>query len=255
MFFDTHAHLDDKQFNQDLEQVIEQAETEKVSLILNVGINLASSVRSIALAEKFPQIFASVGVHPHDAKAMAQEEAWHQLEELIKKPKVVALGEMGLDYYYNFSEPEQQREVFHRQLELAKQTKLPVIIHNRDAHKDILDILTQYKGEITGVLHCFSGSWEMAQQCLKLGYYISLGGPVTFKNAVTPKEVAKKLPIDRILIETDCPYLTPHPYRGKRNQPSYVGLIAQEIAAIRGIELTELAEQTTANGKKLFKIT
>ena len=255
MFFDTHAHLDDKQFNQDLEQVIEQAGTENVSLILNVGINLASSIRSIALAEKFPQIFASVGVHPHDAKAMDQEEAWHQLEELIRNPKVVALGEMGLDYYYNFSEPAKQQEVFHRQLELAKQTKLPVIIHNRDAHKDVLDILTQYRGEITGVLHCFSGSWEMAKQCLKLGYYISLGGPVTFKNAVTPKEVAKKLPIDRILIETDCPYLTPHPYRGKRNQPGYVGLIAQEIATIRGIELTELAEQTTANGKRLFNIT
>ncbi|MDW7675623.1 MAG: TatD family hydrolase [Bacillota bacterium] len=255
MFFDTHAHLDDKQFNEDIDQVVDRARAVGVNTILNAGITLASSKRSIDIANRFPGVFASVGVHPHDAKSMKNEEQWQELEQLTVAPKVVALGEMGLDYFHNFSEPQIQKEVFLRQLALAKKVGLPIIIHDRDAHQDILDILSnEQDGSLTGVLHCFSGSWEMAQQCLDLGFYISLAGPVTFGNAIKPKEIAKKVPLDRLLIETDCPYLTPHPFRGKRNEPARVTLVAEEIAALREIEVEEIATKTKENGFKLFKI-
>lgn len=257
MYFDTHAHLNDKQFKDDLEQVIEQSVAQGVSLIVNVGITLASSRRSIDLAKKYPPIYASVGIHPHDAKSMKNEEDWTELERLAQNPKVVALGEMGLDYYRNFSEPKVQQAVFRRQLSLAKKLGLPVIIHDREAHQDILDALTaevSSTGELTGVLHCFSGSWEMAQKCLDLGFYISLAGPVTYSNAVKPKEVAKKVPLDRLFIETDCPYLTPHPHRGKRNYPGLVKLVATEIASLRKITVEEVAQATKENGERLFRI-
>jgi TatD DNase family protein len=257
MYFDTHAHLDDKQFNDDLEQVIGQSISQGVTAMVNVGTTMQSSRRSIKLAQKYPQIYASVGVHPHDAKSMKDEKHWAELEELARQPKVAALGEMGLDYFHNYSEPQVQREVFRRQLALAKKLGLPVIIHDREAHQDILAILTAASKEdnnLTGVLHCFSGSWEMAKKCLELGFYISLAGPVTFANAVKPKEVAKKVPLDRLLIETDCPYLTPHPHRGKRNYPGYVKLVAEEIASLRGLPAEELAQATKENGSRLFKI-
>jgi TatD DNase family protein len=257
MYFDTHAHLDDKQFNDDLEQVIEQSIYQGITAIVNVGITMQSSRRAIALAQKYPLIYASVGVHPHDAKSMKDEKHWLELAELARQPRVVALGEMGLDYYHNFSEPKVQQEVFRRQLALAKKLELPVIIHDREAHQDILDILTAAAKEdnnLTGVLHCFSGSWEMAKKCLELNFYISLAGPVTFANAVKPKEIAKKVPLDRLFIETDCPYLTPHPHRGRRNYPGYVKLVAEEIASLRGLAVEELAQATKENGFRLFNI-
>lgn len=254
MFFDTHVHLNDSKFQHDLTEVIDNAITSGTTMMLNAGTNLITSQHSIAIASKYPQIYASVGIHPHCAKEMTDEQHWEQLERLAHQPKVVALGEMGLDYHYNYSEPEKQKEVFRRQLTMAKELKMPVIIHDREAHQDVLDILNSFKGEVIGVLHCFSGSWEMAKQCLELGYYISLAGPVTFPKAVKPKEVAKKVPLDRLLIETDCPYLTPQPYRGKRNSPAYVKYVAEEIAQLKGIEIAQVAEQTKINGKKIFNI-
>ncbi|MGF7185226.1 TatD DNase family protein [Desulfitispora alkaliphila] len=254
MLFDSHAHLDDGRFTNDIEEVVQKCVDKGVSKILNVGINLESSQKAIELAEQYPFIYASVGVHPHDAKH-GTAEVLSRLEELASHPKVVAMGEMGLDFYHNHSTPEVQREVFIKQVRLAKKLGLPIIVHDRDAHNEVFEILEAEKDEnLTGVFHCFSGSWEFAQQCLDLGFHISLAGPVTFANAKKPKEVAKNVPIDRLLIETDCPYLTPHPFRGKRNDPALVELVAKEIAALRGIELNEVASTTAANACKLFKI-
>jgi TatD DNase family protein len=257
MYFDTHVHLDDRQFSEDFAQVIAQTADQGVTAMVNVGTTLRSSRWSIKLAQKYPQIYASVGIHPHDAKSMKDEKHWAELEELARQPKAVALGEMGLDYFRNLSEPKVQREVFRRQLDLAKKLGHPVIIHDRDAHQDILDILAAAAKEdnnLTGVFHCFSGSWEMAKKCLELNFYLSLAGPVTYANAVKPKEVARKVPLDRLLIETDCPYLTPHPHRGKRNYPGFVKLVAEEIASLRGVPAEKVAQATKENGYRLFKI-
>ncbi|WP_282174171.1 TatD family hydrolase [Cytobacillus firmus] len=254
MFFDTHAHLNAEQYNEDLQEVIDRALSEGISNIVVVGFDRPTIEKAMELTEKYEFIYASVGWHPVDAIDMTEEDLlW--IEELSSHPKVVALGEMGLDYYWDKSPKDIQKEVFRKQIRLAKKVKLPIVIHNRDATADIVEILKEEgAGAVGGIMHCFSGSPEIAQECVNMNFYISLGGPVTFKNAKKPKEVADVIPLEKLLIETDCPYLTPHPHRGKRNEPSYVKLVAEQIAEIKGLSTEEVAQATTENAKKLFGI-
>lgn len=254
MLFDTHAHLNADQFKEDIDEVINRAKDTGVSNIVVVGFDEKTIEGAIELAETYDFIYAAVGWHPVDAVDMTNNHLiW--LEELAAHPKVVALGEMGLDYYWDKSPKEVQKEVFRKQIQLAKKVKLPIIIHNRDAHEDIVTILEEEDAkEIGGIMHCFASSLEIAEKCLEMNFYISFGGPVTFKNAKRPKEVAKEIPLDRLLIETDCPYLTPHPFRGKRNEPSYVKLVAETIAELKGITYDKLIEATNENAKRIFDI-
>ncbi|WP_348936422.1 TatD family hydrolase [Bacillus sp. BS1807G30] len=254
MLFDTHAHLNAEQYNEDLEQVIERAKSEKVEKIVVVGFDRATITRAMELIEAYDFIYAAIGWHPVDAIDMTDEDlAW--IKELSQHEKVVAIGEMGLDYYWDKSPKDVQKEVFRRQIALAKEVNLPIIIHNRDATEDVVTILKEEgAAEVGGIMHCFTGSLEIAKACMEMNFYISFGGPVTFKNAKKPKEVVKDIPSDRLLIETDCPYLTPAPFRGKRNEPSYVKYIAEQIAELREISFEELAALTTENAKKVFRI-
>ncbi|WP_368774789.1 TatD family hydrolase [Bacillus aerius] len=254
MLFDTHAHLNAEQYNEDLEQVIERAKSEKVEKIVVVGFDRPTITRAMELIEAYDFMYAAIGWHPVDAIDMTDEDlAW--IKELSQHEKVVAIGEMGLDYYWDKSPKDVQKEVFRRQIALAKEVNLPIIIHNRDATEDVVTILKEEgAAEVGGIMHCFTGSLEIAKACMEMNFYISLGGPVTFKNAKKPKEVVKDIPSDRLLIETDCPYLTPAPFRGKRNEPSYVKYIAEQIAELREISFEELAALTTENAKKVFRI-
>ncbi|MFZ5944512.1 MAG: TatD family hydrolase [Bacillota bacterium] len=254
MLFDTHAHLEDKKFQDDVGDVVKRAAEHHVSLILNVGYNLRHARSSIALAEKYDFIYASVGLHPHDAKDQSKG-FWEELYKLAGHPKVAALGEMGLDYYWDNSPRDVQRDVFRQQIAMAKDLQKPIIIHDRDAHQDVLTIVREERAfEVGGVFHAYSGSWEMAKEILDMGFYISIGGPVTFNNARKLIEVAEKIPLESLLIETDCPYLTPHPFRGKRNEPAYVKLVAEKIAKIRNLRWEQVAQITKDNGQKLFEI-
>ncbi len=253
MLADSHAHIDDERFDADREEVVARALAAGVSLIVNIGADMASSARSVALAETYPGIYAAVGMHPHDSQDM-QETDYLQLERWTTHPKVVAIGEIGLDYHYDLSPRPVQKEVFLRQLDLARKTGKPFIIHEREAHADMMDIIRNAARGLNGVFHCFSGSVETAREYLKMGFYISVAGPVTFPKSVKTKEVAKAVPLDRLLVETDSPYLTPQPFRGKRNEPAYVRLVAEEIAGLRNIPLEELAAATTANVRRLFNI-
>lgn len=254
MLFDTHVHLNAQQFNDDLEEVIDRAQAEGVTKMVVVGFDRPTITKAMELCERYEFLYASVGWHPVDAIDMTTEDLeW--LRELSAHPKVVALGEMGLDYHWDKSPKDVQQEVFRKQIQLAKEVKLPIIIHNREATRDVVQILKEEGAEeVGGIMHCFSGSAETAMECVKLNFYISLGGPVTFKNAKKPKEVAETVPLERLLIETDCPYLAPHPYRGKRNEPGYVKLVAKQIAEIKDLTYEEVAKATTENAKKLFDI-
>ena len=254
MLFDTHAHLNAEQYNEDLEAVIDRAKSEGVSKIVVVGFDRPTIVKAMELAEEYSFIYAAVGWHPVDAIDMTDKDlAW--IEELAAHPKVVALGEMGLDYHWDKSPKHVQKEVFRKQIALAKKVKLPIIIHNREATMDIVEILKEEGAhEVGGIMHCFSGSIETAKECMKMNFYISFGGPVTFKNAKNVKEVAAAIPVERLLIETDCPYLTPHPFRGKRNEPGHVKLVAEELAILKGLSYEELANITMENAKKVFGI-
>lgn len=252
MLIDTHAHLNVEAFDEDREEVIQRALDAGVTRIVNVGYNRETIPSSLELAEKYEFIYSTVGWHPQDAINM-QEEDLDWIEKLCAHPKVVAIGEIGLDYYWDTSPKEVQHQVFREQIRLAKRLKLPIIIHNRDAHADVVRLLKEENAaEVGGIMHCFSGSWEIAKLCLDMNFFLSFGGPVTFKNAVQPKEVLAKTPLDRLLIETDAPYLTPHPYRGKRNESSYVRYVAEAASEIKGIELGEIGEKTTRNALQLF---
>ena len=251
MIFETHCHLDDKRFDVDREVVIDRMREAGVCALLNVGYDLASSVRSVQLAEEYPEIYACVGIHPHDAKDVS-EDVWLKIEELAQSPKVVALGEMGLDYYRDLSPRMVQQEVFMRQLDMANRLRLPVVVHDREAHQDVIKTLQSVVPKSGGVLHCFSGSWETAKVALKLGFYISFAGPITYKNAVNLHEVAAKVPLERLLVETDSPYLPPEPFRGRRNEPAFVKQVVQKIAEIRKMEIEELSNCVTLNAKNLF---
>ncbi|OCA91632.1 TatD family hydrolase [Pseudobacillus wudalianchiensis] len=254
MLFDTHVHLNAEQYKEDIAEVIERAQEAGVENMVVVGFDRPTIEKALELIEKYDFLYASVGWHPVDAIDMEEEDlAW--LEELAAHPKVVALGEMGLDYHWDKSPKDVQKEVFRKQIQLAKKVKLPIIIHNREATQDIVEILKEEGAEeVGGIMHCFSGSVETARECVDMNFYISLGGPVTFKNAKKPKEVAADIPLDKLLIETDCPYLAPHPYRGKRNEPAYVKLVAEQIAELKGINYEEVAQATTENARKLFRI-
>ncbi|CAG9610123.1 TatD family hydrolase [Pseudoneobacillus rhizosphaerae] len=254
MLFDTHAHLNADQYKEDLHEVMKRAKEAGVSNIVVVGFDTLTINRAVELAEAHDYIYACVGWHPVDAIDMTDDDLkW--IEELANHPKVVAIGEMGLDYHWDKSPHDIQKDVFRKQIRLAKKVKLPIVIHNRDATADIVEILREEgAAEVGGIMHCFSGSVEIAKECLDMNFYISLGGPVTFKNAKKPKEVALEIPLDKLLIETDCPYLTPHPYRGQRNEPSYVKLVAEQIAEIKGVTFEEIARATSDNAKKLFGI-
>jgi TatD DNase family protein len=255
VLFDTHAHLNDEKFNDDREETIARARENGVSYICNIGYNRETIETSLELTRTYDFIYTAIGWHPQDAKTLTDEDlAW--IEKLAsEEDKVVAIGEIGLDYYWDTSPKDIQQDVFRKQIRLARKLKLPIIIHDRDAHQDILDILREEKAEeVGGIMHCFSGSPEMARQCIDMNFYISLGGPVTFKNAKKPKEVAEMVPLERLLIETDCPYLTPEPYRGKRNESAYVRYVAEKIAELKNISFEQLAEITTANAKNLFHI-
>lgn len=254
MLFDTHAHLNAKQFDKDRAEVIQRAKENGVSRIVNIGFDRETVATSLALAEQYDFIYAAVGWHPLSAAKMTDRDLdW--LRELSEHPKVVAIGEIGLDYYRDASSKETQKEVFRKQIRLAKEVNLPIIIHDREAHQDVYEILKEENAaEVGGIMHCFSGSAEMAQQFLDINFYISLAGPVTFKNAKKPKEVAKTVPLDRLLIETDCPYLTPEPYRGKRNETGYVRYVAETIAELRGMDYEELCKITYENATRLFRL-
>jgi TatD DNase family protein len=255
MLFDSHAHLNAIQYEKDIVEVIQRAKDEKVTHIVVVGFDKETISKAMELTDQYDMIYAAVGWHPVDAIDMTDEDL-NWIKQLAAHPKVVAIGEMGLDYYWDKSPKDIQKEVFRKQIQLAKEVKLPIIIHNRDATEDVVRILQEENAsEVGGIMHCFTGSLEVAKQCMDMNFYISFGGPVTFKNAKKPKEVVKEIPMDRLLIETDCPYLTPHPFRGKRNEPSYVKYVAEQIAELRGVTLEEIATKTSDNARKLFGIT
>lgn len=253
MYFDSHAHVDDKRFDTDRDEMIQRALDGGLAGFLNAGADMESSARGLAIAEKYPGVFASVGIHPHDAKE-AKEADYAQLAQWAQHPKVVAIGEIGLDYHYNLSPKGTQQEVFIRQLDVARQTGLPFIIHDREAHGDCIKIIKREAKGLTGVFHCFSGSWEMAQELIALGLVISFAGPLTFANSVKLKQIASLAPLERILIETDSPYLTPEPHRGRRNEPLHVKLVAAELAALRGMDPEEIGTITYENAKRLFRL-
>jgi TatD DNase family protein len=251
MLFDTHCHLFDERFTDDVEEVIERALAAGVRYMVVPGVDAATSRQAIALAERYPEVYAAVGIHPESLKDLPESE-FDEIEELAKHPKVVAIGEIGLDYYWDVAPREVQQDVFRRQIDLARRTGLPIVIHNRDATEDTVRIIEQDSAGVVGVMHCFTGSWETAQRCLKKGFYISYGGPVTFKNAENVRKAATQIPDDFLLVETDSPYLTPHPYRGQRNEPARVALVAEKLAEIRGQTYEQVAEMTLQNGLRLF---
>ena len=252
---DTHAHINDKAFDDDRAQVVARAAESGVEAIINMGDTMESSECCVRLTEEFPSVYAGVGVHPEEAFPMTGADddrlaAWAAL------PKVVAIGEIGLDYYWekDSGKRELQKQIFIRQLDLARQLHLPVCIHDRDAHGDTLAILKKEGRDIRGVLHCYSGSLETARELLKLGWYLGVDGPLTFKNAAKLPEVLRALPAERILIETDCPYMAPAPFRGKRNEPAFVKYIALKAAEIREESPEKFAEQTRQNARDLYGI-
>ena len=252
---DSHVHLDDEAFNGDREDIIKSLGENGIELVINNSSDLHSSERSVELANKYENIYAAIGVHPHEARTY-DDEVEKRLIELSRDKKVLAIGEIGLDYYYDNSPRDVQKEVFKRQIELAAKLKKNIVIHSRDAAKDTFDILKEAheKYDFTALIHCFSQSVDMMREYLKMGDYIALGGAVTFKNAKTPKEVAKAVDLDRLLLETDCPYMTPVPYRGKRNEPKLVKFTCQYIADLRQMDALELEKITGENTKRFFGI-
>ncbi|MBL7170722.1 MAG: TatD family hydrolase [Candidatus Omnitrophica bacterium] len=251
---DTHAHLDFPQYNQDREELIKRTQQEGIDYIINVGTTLAGSRRSIELAKKYDFIYASVAIHPHYAEEI-DDQGLKDLEEIASSPKVVAIGETGLDFYKNLSSPQAQEKLFRWSIRCAQKLSLPLIIHSRDAAEDTLRILQEEKGEkLRGVLHCYSYPWPIAEKILQMGFYISVAGQVTFPKSQTLRDVVKGIPPERMLLETDCPFLAPQEFRGKRNEPAYVKYIARELSNIYGLSIKDIALITSQNAKKLFKI-
>jgi TatD DNase family protein len=252
MYFDTHAHYHDRRFEGDVDEVLSSLPGKGIALCVGAGDSIRTSKEEIRLAERYGFLYAAAGIHPHEA-AGADERSFRELEELLRHEKTVAVGEIGLDYHYGFSPREKQQEVFRRQMEIARKAGLPVIVHDRDAHADCLEIVREFP-DVTGVFHCYSGSWEHAKLILELGWYISFTGLITFRNVRRVLETVAKMPADRIMIETDAPYMTPEPFRGRRNDSSYVSLVCQKVADLRGIAPEEAAELTLENGKRFFRL-
>ena len=254
MIFDTHAHYDDEAFNEDREKLIDEISRSEIRKIVNVGANLVTSQNSVDLSEKYDFFYAAVGVHPDDA-AEVTEEGIERLRELAKGKKVVAVGEIGLDYYWNKDNSDLQKTAFKRQIELARELSLPIIVHSRDAAADTLEILHETDaGKLGGVIHCFSYSPEIALESVKMGFYIGIGGVVTFKNAKKIKESVEAIPLEKIVLETDCPYLAPDPFRGKRNSSLYLEYVVKEIARLKGIDENTVMEQTFKNALNMYNI-
>lgn len=254
MLFDSHAHYNDGRFSEDLEDVLESLSEKNVGYVMNACSSVDEIPYILELAEKYDFLYASVGVHPHEVADMTEEDIL-KLKKYAAHPKVKAIGEIGLDYFYDNSPRELQKKWFARQTELALELDMPIIIHDRDAHGDCLEILNSYKDRnLKGVFHCYSGSAEMLKTVLDLGFYVAFGGSLTFKKAQRPVEAAEKAPLDRIMIETDCPYLTPEPYRGRRNSSEYIYLVAQKLADIKNLSRDEIEKITFENAKKCFGI-
>ncbi len=253
MLIDTHAHLQMSKFDEDRDAAIARAAEAGVDLIVNVGIDLPSCREAVKLAEDHENLYAAVGVHPHDARTL-DDKTLGALRDLASHPKVVAIGETGLDYYRDLSPRPIQRSAFERLLSLAEEVDLPVIIHDREAHRDILEILDPYSDRVRGVMHCFSGDKDFADKCIRMGLHISFTGTVTYPNSHKLREVVAYVPADRFFVETDCPYLTPQFKRGKRNEPAYVRAVAKKIAEIRCTTFPEIARVTTENAETFFGI-
>ena len=253
MLFDTHAHYDDESFDADRDAVLTALPEQGVGLILNPGCDVESSRKAVRYAAAYPHVYAAVGIHPENCGGCTAGDL-DAIRALAQLPKTVAIGEIGLDYYWAENPPRDfQQQVLRQQLALARELALPVIIHDREAHADTLAIVREFPG-VTGVFHCFSGSPEMARELLKMGWYLGFDGPVTYKNARRAPEVAAVTPLDRMLIETDSPYMTPVPYRGRRNDSGYVHLVVEKLAEWKGVTPEEMARVTTENGKRLFRI-
>lgn len=250
MLFDTHTHYDDPQFDSDRDALLSSMPDSGISLIVNASSNLDSAKKALRIAETYPFVFAAVGVHPHDSETM-DDQTSAELEKLLRHPKAIAVGEVGLDYHYDHSPRDVQKKRFREQLELAGSVQLPVIIHEREASEDVLNILREFPN-VKGVFHCYSGSWETAKFLLDKGWYLSFTGVITFKNARRSHEVIEKMPRDRLMIETDCPYLSPEPVRGRRNSSQFLRYTAEKIGQLLNMSTEEASALTMANGKRFF---
>lgn len=253
MIFDTHAHYDDEQFNEDRVELLNSMEEQGVGTIINVSATYNSCRKVIALAKEYPFVYAAVGIHPDEVGSL-NEETFAQMKELFKEEKMVAVGEIGLDYYWDNEPREVQKKWFIRQLELARELDLPVLIHSREAAADTMEIMKEHAKGLSGVIHCYSYSKEMAQEYIKMGFYIGVGGVVTFKNAKKLKEVVENIPLTSIVLETDCPYMAPEPNRGKRNNSAYIRYVAEKIAELKGITYEEVVEQTEKNARDMYRL-
>lgn len=253
MIFDTHAHLDDRAFDADRAALLSQLPDLGLALVMNPGCSLVSSQAAVALAEEYDYIYVAVGSHP-DAADEVNEAVLEQYRQLARQcPKVRAIGEIGLDYHYEDIPRETQQRAFRAQMALARELELPVIVHEREAHEDGMRIVEEFP-QVTGVFHCYSGSLEMAKVLIRRGWYIGFGGVLTFKNARKAVEVASQLPLDRLVLETDCPYMSPEPFRGRRNNPGRLHLVAERLAQLRGLSVEEIENITLENGKRLYRI-
>ena len=253
---DSHAHIQGREYAGETEAVLERARQAGVEQIIVVGGagDMSSNTAAVALADSFPSVYATVGMHPHDAKDVGAEEL-ARLKELAVHPKVIAVGETGLDYYYNHSPHDVQSRVFTRFIEMARETDLPIVVHERDAARDSAELLrSEGSGKLRGVIHCFTGDYYAARDYLDLGFYLSFSGIITFKNADPLRSVVQRVPLQRMLVETDSPYLTPVPHRGKRNEPAYVRVVAETVARVKRITLEQVAHTTTGNVRQLFRI-
>ena len=254
MIFDTHAHYDDEAFDEDREKLLETMHAQEIEKIINVGASLQGVRDTVALTEKYPFVYGAVGIHPDEVGNLTEEDM-KELRGYCDREKIAAIGEIGLDYYWDKENHEIQKKWFVRQMDLAKETGLPIIVHSRDAAKDTLDIMKAERADnLSGVIHCYSYSKEHAREYMNMGYYLGVGGVVTFKNAKRLKEVVEYAPLDYLLLETDAPYLAPEPYRGKRNCSLYLTYVAQTIARIKGVPYETVVETTRKNAEKLFKI-
>lgn len=253
MIFDTHAHYDSEQFNEDREELLCSMEEQGVGTIVNVCASYASCERVTNMVQKYPFMYAAVGIHP-DHVGSLNEETFAKMKELFSRDKVIAVGEIGLDYYWDNESHDLQKKWFIRQLELARELDLPVLIHSRAAAADTMEIMKAHAEGLNGVIHCYSYSREMAQEYVKMGFYIGVGGVVTFKNGRKLKETVAEIPLESIVLETDCPYLAPEPYRGKRNHSAYIRYVAETIAEIKGVTYEEVVAQTEENARKMYRL-
>jgi len=253
MLVDSHAHLQWASFDKDREEAVSRAREVGVKYIVNIGFDVDGSRKAVELAEWCEGLYATVGIHPHNASQF-NDDVLEELRMLSGHAKVVAIGEIGLDYYRNLSPRTAQKRAFEAQLLLAEELGLPVVVHDREAHRAVLEMLSGFEGRIEGVMHCFSGSREMAERCVRYGFYISFAGPVTFPNSRRLQAIAKWIDLNKILLETDSPWLAPQEIRGKRNEPAFLPFIAKKIAKLKGISLTELTEATTRNAKEIFQL-